>query len=492
MLATVALLAAGLSSGRMAVLQFDNRVKGAEHEQVDTQYFEDEVRGIARELLPGLDLMTRQNMIEMAHANGQDPARCDESQCVEIGRTFGADTVVFGYVTRIGSTFALVLSLHETQGVGRMLTNVHAEGKSIDDLVQKSDAAIRELLQPLFAERRPGRTAAPIQEGRIGGPSADFALDEAQQAVVRFDSTPPGAVVLVDGQLICQSTPCSKAVPVGPRDVVMQKERYEQASTRARVAKGTQVALELSPVFGVVSVATTPPRIALSINGKAAGTSPLERELDPGAVEVLIADDCYLKTGERIALKKGERRSLRIEAVPRLAGLNVSSEDEQGNAVEAQVAIDGNLIGTAPGTFKVPVCSRSLKVTAEGRSYEIELSLKEKEVASVRAQLRRNVAPAPRPSYAAAEYAPSSSGSSRRGVVLGFVAGGILAAAGGVSVWYGGNRFSAIQSGGLATANDINSAQRLGNEARVGGGIVLGAGVVVIAATLVSALSSNP
>src|SRR5438105_12584302 len=144
MLLFALLLAAGpakpLSQGRMAVLEFENRLKGADRDTVDRNYFSDEVRRAALELLPSLDLMTRENMQAMAKSNGLSLEQCDQSQCVEVGRTLGADTVVNGYLTRIGSTFVLVLSLHEAHE-GRLLSSSKAEGKTVDELFQSTDPA---------------------------------------------------------------------------------------------------------------------------------------------------------------------------------------------------------------------------------------------------------------------------------------------------------------------------------------------------------------
>jgi TolB-like protein len=61
-------------------------------------------------------VMTRENMATLARANGLDLAACqDGAECeVDIGRNIGADIIISGAVTRIGSSMVVTLKLHST------------------------------------------------------------------------------------------------------------------------------------------------------------------------------------------------------------------------------------------------------------------------------------------------------------------------------------------------------------------------------------------
>jgi len=57
--------------------------------------------------------------------------------------------------------------------------------------------------------------------------------------------------------------------------------------------------------------------------------------------------------------------------------------------VEAPVFVDGTLVGTAPNSFTVPLCSKKLvAVISETDKYEADLDLKENETTEIRAVLK--------------------------------------------------------------------------------------------------------
>ena len=49
--------------------------------------------------------------------------------------------------------------------------------------------------------------AAQVEEGSIGQ-GGEWGVKKGDRGVVRFESTPPGATVFVDGALQCPATPC--------------------------------------------------------------------------------------------------------------------------------------------------------------------------------------------------------------------------------------------------------------------------------------------
>lgn len=150
-------------AGLMAVLELENKVRGAEHETIDRSYFSDRIRRAALKALPQLRLMTRENMEVIARSMGVQMEQCDEDQCVDTGRKLGADTVVNGSLLKVGTRFKLVLRMHETK-TGRLLSIVEASGKDVDELDANTEQAMGELFAPLVGEvppPRPVQAAAP-------------------------------------------------------------------------------------------------------------------------------------------------------------------------------------------------------------------------------------------------------------------------------------------------------------------------------------------
>ena len=78
--------APAIDSGLMAVLELTNKLKGADRESIDRNYFTDVVRRAALRAVPELNLMTRENMEVLAHNMGLSLEQCDEAQCVDTGR----------------------------------------------------------------------------------------------------------------------------------------------------------------------------------------------------------------------------------------------------------------------------------------------------------------------------------------------------------------------------------------------------------------------
>ncbi len=386
----------------LAVLEFEI----APGLKIDRVVFSDLARSAVNRRAPDLFVMTRESTEALLQANGKTVADCTGECEVETGRKLGADYIVSGRIAQVGKHLFLTMRLFSTFD-GRLLQSADARGTNIDELVDQADAALVTLVSPLGAAPTAKRSSNAAKrsatvasegagsEGHIGGAAQDVAVGDDAEVVVQFASEPPGAVVLLDGAVLCQATPCSKLVAKGPHDVSLQREGYEPQTAQLAAKDGAKVQVTLVRISARVSVETEPAGIAISIDGKEAGASPLAwRELKAGEHKVVIDDPCWQSDGERVVLKKGEDRPLRIVAKPRLAGLKVTAEDEKGNALEARALLDGKELGKVPGTFKVPLCTKSVEVTTSDSSQAVELKLEEGKVAQKRVVLSTRAAAA--------------------------------------------------------------------------------------------------
>ncbi len=231
----------------------------------------------------------------------------------------------------------------------------------------------------------PSAPKPSVSEAKLGGGNADFELEVAEQVVAQFESEPSGTTVLVDGKVVCKETPCTKSIPSGRHDVTMSLEMYDDASQSVNITKASKkTRLVLPPAFATVTVETAPPGLPVEIDGKPMGSGPQTVRLDPGAHEVMVRDRCFIDAGERIVVKKGDSRRVRVELAAKLSGLSVSAEDEKGNDLEADVEVDGKAIGSTPVTAKVATCSKEVVVQASGgRTWKQALSLRERETQNV-------------------------------------------------------------------------------------------------------------
>jgi hypothetical protein len=67
----------GLSSGSMAVLDFNSKLRGPEHDLIDAAYFTDLVRAAALRVAPALRVMTRENTLVLLQASGKKLEDCE-------------------------------------------------------------------------------------------------------------------------------------------------------------------------------------------------------------------------------------------------------------------------------------------------------------------------------------------------------------------------------------------------------------------------------
>ena len=210
---------------RVAVLEF----RGVDVDTAILLKLSDQSRTAAVEVL-GKDeylIMIRENMLEILSDMGKD-ASCMEGQCeVEVGRNVGADLIVTGDILKMGSMYVLTLKLYDTT-TGALLNSLDVEDADLFQLKNKTHDQSRVLFQKGLDLSGGSTTSAPvnIESGFTRGSvqNDDWMMEGGNTAIVMFESTPTGAAVLVDGQMLCTTTPCSKENKAGNHTVVFQKE----------------------------------------------------------------------------------------------------------------------------------------------------------------------------------------------------------------------------------------------------------------------------
>jgi formylglycine-generating enzyme required for sulfatase activity len=331
-------------------------------------------------------VLTRETMREVVPP---EQLKCFVGKCVaDIGRMLQAPYIIAGSVKALGSKKLLTVESYESNG-GQLLGSEQFLGASVEALFGELNAKGRGLVRNWLKLGPAAASAAPakVVEGRLGA-SDDFDLGEAGEVVASFDSEPAGAVVLVDGKVVCKSTPCTKSVAVGRHEVTMSLEQYDDGAASVDLSpRNKRVKLELAAAFGLLDIATTPSGVSVAVDGKVVGLSPVTGlRLDPGGHEVLVKDRCRQELGEKVAVEKGKTRRVSIDALPRYAGLALTAADERGNDLEAEVEVDGEPKGATPLRVKVPMCAKEVVVKASGgRVWKQALGLKEKEVLTLQA-----------------------------------------------------------------------------------------------------------
>jgi hypothetical protein len=358
-------------------------------------YLTDRVRGDASQALPSgaFLVMTRESIQELLPP-GVKLVDCLSSECeVAVGRRIGADYIVTGEILKFGAELRMNLKAHHCAS-GAFLGSETVGGASLADLENGVSAASGRL----FARVRADAGANDGAEGRIGGAARDAWFPPGDSAmVVGFASDPAGAVVLIDGRVVCQGTPCSRELAAGIAMVTMQKERYLPKQDMVEVARrGPPLRLNwtLEPDFGWLTVTSTPPGLPVTVNGKPAGRTPIGgSELSPGTYEVRVSDPRYYERGERVVLARGEKRTVTLAPDPREGAVRVSARDAEGNAVAARVLLDGAEAGTTPCTIKALVGRHAIAARLGGARWDDSVQVAEQQVVAVQARMR-SIAPA--------------------------------------------------------------------------------------------------
>ena len=356
----------------------------------------DVVRFAAVPVLPRarFSVMTRDNILELLPPD-TNLAQCVGDCEVETGRKLGADYVVVGDISKYGGELRAKLSVYDTKSAaliyGRMVP-----AKDLMSLERALASTAGLLFKSLVSSRSRRPPSAEVGEERSidHTPAGEWEPDVPELTIVEFASDPPGAVVLVDGKLVCQDSAlgCRKALSVGAHEVSMQKEGYLGRSEDIEVKAGLRVRWSLKPDFGHLSVTSEPGNLEVTVNKKSIGKSPVERHrLAPGSYEVLVTSPCFYGQGKRVVIKRGEHEQVAVAPKPRPAAVQVSAVDGRGNALKAEVYVDGQPVGRTPGTFKVNVCAREVEVRHERlEPWKQAVELRERTTTKVEAKFGQN------------------------------------------------------------------------------------------------------
>ena len=133
-------------AGLLAVLEFRNKLQGADRKSVDVAYFSDQVRAASVKSAPSLRVITRENLLVLLQ--GKPLEECEGECEVDTGRRVGADYVISGEALKVGSLYKLNLKLHDTHD-GRLLAGGVVTGKSVEDLDAATSRSVSELLGAL-------------------------------------------------------------------------------------------------------------------------------------------------------------------------------------------------------------------------------------------------------------------------------------------------------------------------------------------------------
>jgi hypothetical protein len=273
--------------------------------------------------------------------------KCYDEKCqIELGRQLPANKLLTTTVTKISGRCRLTSSLYDLRSQTTDVTEKAKGGCKEADLVQSIE-----------------KVAEKIRKWRSGGSGAPAPKPAGQLVIAQFKSTPEGAVVLVDGNMVCSKTPCSRSLTAGTHKISMQREKYLPKSQAVAIAAGSQVSWELEPDFGWLTIRTVPSGIQASVDGQPAGKTPVtKKELSVGNHQVALTSPCHQDISQPLGIQRGKEQVLELELFEQKRSVKVSAQDEAGKSIGAEVYLGSTRMGTTPCTISVSACAKELKL----------------------------------------------------------------------------------------------------------------------------------
>ena len=371
---------------RLAILEFRNIDNAMSRSEVGyiAEIFRDLGAKMGRR---GLSVMTKENILQLLPP-GKTLEQCQGECEVETGRNIGADYVLSGEVRKLpeGLGYRLTAKIHQTRN-GSLLSSEIYEGitfKQLESDIRSSKT--KDVFRPIRT-----RVIAPdFQEKSLGEKAATVQGWDTSSTIVQFDTDPQGALVELDGTVICQQTPCSKEIGLGKHDVAFKMVQYFSLQEELNVqANMKPLVRKLKPNFSVLVLKTDPDEgFDVYLDNKSIGKTPLPpTRIDPRPHKLLIKSDRYYEKGVEFKPELGITREISLKPDPKMGALRIIAKDAKGNDVIAEVTIDGKFIGKTPYHGTLVVGTYDISVSASAgvwqKQHEVKVDDKKQLVADL-------------------------------------------------------------------------------------------------------------
>lgn len=188
---------------------------------------------------------------------------------------------------------------------------------------------------------------------------------EPNWAEVTLNSTPANAEIWLDDELLEQRTPAIIEALAGERGIRVQLDGYK--THRERIFAQAGVAQTLQPIELVqadakLAVSSVPNRAGVTVNGQYIGQTPVELDLKSGQSHTIqIISSGYENFSRQLNLTRGSIEQLHVQLQRQLGELVV-----QVQPPDAQLSIDGEIIGPANRTVKLPIREHEISISKDG------------------------------------------------------------------------------------------------------------------------------
>lgn len=183
-------------------------------------------------------------------------------------------------------------------------------------------------------------------------------------ANVNFSSSPAGATVTVDGEVLGR-TPLNAEILEGEHEVLIKLAAHKAWTEGLTVIARTDQNLpliELEQADGLVLLQSTPSNAGVTLDGAYQGQTPLELTLAPGqSHELTFFLNGYEELRRDIQTQPDEEFALDVTLDPILSSVSILA-----NPPDAQLFINGESRGLANQTVELLAASQIIEIRAEG------------------------------------------------------------------------------------------------------------------------------
>lgn len=209
-----------------------------------------------------------------------------------------------------------------------------------------------------------------FMEGRQTSQSLDVELLPAW-AEVSFATSPPGAVVTVDGKELGQ-TPLVAEILEGAHEVLVKLTAHKAWTENIDVLAMQNInmpLIELEQADGLVLLQSSPSNANVTVDGVFQGQTPIEITVPPGTShELSFFLNGYEETRRSITTRPEEETSLNVEMEPILNSVEISAIPQ-----EAELYVNGEFKGNANQTIELLAARQLLEIRYDGYvSFETE------------------------------------------------------------------------------------------------------------------------
>jgi formylglycine-generating enzyme required for sulfatase activity len=183
-------------------------------------------------------------------------------------------------------------------------------------------------------------------------------------AVVRIETTPPGAEIRVDEQAL-GITPAEVEILSGRRELALKLAGHKRVTRTLDVEAGATQAIgpiPLDPADGLVVLRSDPAGAIVTVDGRYRGQAPVEVQLAPGrSHEVKFTKAGYRPWTRAIDVRSGREQTVtaNLDAVTGTVRVNVDPP-------EAVVYVDGREIGRGPQRVDLPAVEQRIVARLDG------------------------------------------------------------------------------------------------------------------------------